>query len=283
MGNDLRRNIEAPPALPPRYGLLVAAKVVDDPGITNGVTFAPEICAGGETLAITNIGNTAALTASTKRAFLDADPFVVSHSEKASAHAGTTYDYEGRARRALAASESKLIAAELWEGTIRTAASLSNVALVDTTSDTLTTAAVSPTVALADVENGIAYYTNGSRGMVHMTPQLLSHLVAANVLVKEGSLWLTPMGNIVVADAGYTGNGPGAAADSSTQWIIGTSMLEVRLGTVDVPGAWGRAWIDPSDNDVTVFAQRPALIVWDECAHVAAQVNIGIPAYAGAA
>ena len=86
--------------------------------------------------------------------------------------------------------------------------------------------------------------------MIHCTPQVLTHLVDRGSVIKEGNVWVTPMGHIVVADAGYSGDGPDAdAADSTSQWMYGTSLLSVILGPVEIiPGTLEDARISGSSD-----------------------------------
>jgi hypothetical protein len=201
-------------------------------------------------------------------------------------------DWEGRARRQLQANESLELAAELWDGAIATAATLSNRFFSGNVawSDTVTNGPSSAVVALASLEQGMAELVNGQPGMVHCTAQALTHLVGSNLLTKEGGLWVTPSGHIVVADAGYSGDGPGAdAADATSQWIFGTSLLQVRLGPVElIPGSIDdarnlAASMDRQLNDIVVIAGRMAGVQWaNHCGFIAGEVNVPIPLIAGA-
>lgn len=277
--------IVAPPVQPPRYGLIVAAPVVDDPSWrwAEGFKFDPEGCAPGGVVDITRCGSFGdALDPGRGPAVVDGDPFVVWAGDECSAFGYAARDWQGRARRALEASQSYNFAHELWTGDLGDAAGLSNSALVDITSDTLTDGAVDEVEALACVEQALATKLRGRRAMVHVSVQLFTHLAARQVLVRDGALWTTPVGSVVVADAGYTGSGPGDVAASTSQWIYGTSMLSLRLGPVEtVGGPEDASGFAHSDNTVQVWAFRPVAFVWDECAHVAAEVDIAVCALDG--
>lgn len=213
--------------------------------------------------------------------------------DRCSAFGSAARDWQGRARRQLALIESKLLAAELWDGdltgdddVVDNDTPLENRYLAGPGgwSDTVTSGPTDLVRALACVEQGMAHYLNGGQGMIHLTNSLLVHLVAAQVLTRQGNVWTSPAGHIVVADAGYTGSGPnGVAADADSQWIYGTPVIQVRLSPVEViPGditqarALGEA-LDNSVNTIRVYAGRAAAFQWtSECAHVAAQVDEGV-------
>lgn len=271
-------------ATPPRYGLLAAVPILDSSvRWQNGIVFQPDSCSGGGgVVSVGCRGNTTAITPDTRVPLVDADSFVVWASDTCSTLAFGAEDYEGRARRALAASESYWIAHELWSGTLAQSDALSNNWLTSIGSDVLTAGAVAPVQALACLEQGLAQCGKGRRGLIHMTPQLLTHLASGWAVRFEGGYWLTAMGNIVVADAGYGGTQPdNDAVDASSTWMYATSMMRVLLSPPEVFAPFGASSVDRSVNTVTVYAQRLALIQWDECCHLAAQTNVAVCAFGG--
>lgn len=292
-----RNPIAAPPVQPPRYGLLVAAQttIADGEWAIDGVTFDPEQCGNSGRVQIECRGNTAEMDANTRPASVTADPFLVYASDRCSPFGFAAADYVARATRQLEATQSFEVAGELWDGTLRDAADAEdaitdNPALTDTTSDTLTSTSgeVSPVVALGMLEQGLAECSRGRRGMIHVTPQVLVALVAESAVRIEGGQFISPLGNIVVADAGYSGDGPGGTAAGSTQWAYATGMIAVRLSTpiitprniTDAQELAGR--LNRDDNTIDVYAQRVALVQWDECCHLAAEINLAVPAVGGA-
>ncbi len=278
----LRAPVTGPPARPPRFGLLAAAPVLDDGERWElGYAFQPEACGESGRLGIECNGNTGELVIDYGPGVVEGDPFVVFAGDRCGTFGFRSRDWQGRARRQLEATQSYEIAAELWGGSL----GLAQRSLTDPAADTLTTAGAGgedPVDALACVEQGIGTAGRGRQGMVHVTQQVLTHLASAQAVVLSGSTWVTPNGNLVVADAGYDGSGPnGEAATADTQWMYGTGIVGVRLGAVDVtPTSIDEARalagsVDRSLNDLIVYAQRPATFQWDECVHVAAEVNIG--------
>lgn len=286
--------IDATPRRLAAYSLLIAAPtptVLDD-DLWAGWRFIPEAYGfnGTGRLPTNCLGNTTlGPVPAVRPTTVDGDPFLLYATDQCSAMGWQAADYMGRARHLLEIVQSAQIAEEVWDGSL-VAGGLVNKPLVDMASDQLTTAAVSIRDAFALIEQGIARYGRGELGMIHMTPQVLAHARAEYLLEKQGNLWLSPMGNIVVADAGYSGNGPFVTANTTSQWIYGTSVIEVLLGpimffpnaelAVDL-GQFMAEALDRTTNKVVVTAERLAGYKWDESIHVAAQVNVGVPAYGG--
>ena len=280
MATLLRTGIAAPPARPPRYGLLAAAPVVKDPDLRwmGSFDWAPELYDGGGRANLDCIGGTiepnsptGAIPPVSNPSLVDGDPFVVWGEDTATTRGHTARDAEGRAQRQLAATESYNVADELWGGTLRDAESLANRCLVDTSAtDTVTEAPATPIAALACLDFVLGRVLQGGQGMIHMTRQLLILLAQNQGLIREGSLWTTATGNLVVADAGYSGDGPGQVA-GETQFMYGTSMIQVHLGPVEMFGSEADQ-IDRSVNEWSVIAQRVVAYQFDQGGLLAAEV-----------
>lgn len=276
--------VPAPPATPPRYSLLVAATAVDDSASRweiGGITWAPEQCAGGGVAAVDCLGNTAALNVPSNPANAEADPFLVWAGDKCSAIGYQARDYEGRARRLLEATQSARVAAEFWSGDLSAAESLDNTPLADVSADTVTTAEQDVVKVFGLLEGALADCGDGRRGMIHVTPQVLLHARSQYIVESAGQLWVTPLGTIVVADAGYDGTGPNGEPATATQWAYATSMVQVRLSSIVVtPENFAEAF-DRSVNTVEYRVGRLALVQWDQCCHFAAEVDIATAAIGG--
>lgn len=277
--------VPAPAAQPPRYSLLVAAEVITDDTTSrweiDGITWAPEQCAGGGAAAVECFGNTAALDIPANPANAEADPFLVWAGDKCSAIGFQARDYEGRARRLLEATQSARVAHEFWQGEIAAAESLDNVPLADASSDTVTTTEASVRNAFGLLEGALADCGDGRRGMIHVTPQVFTHAQSWGLVVQQGQLWVTAVGTIVVEDAGYPGTGPNGEPADTTQWAYATSLVQVRLSALDItPETFVEAF-DREVNLVEYRAQRLALVQWDQCCHFAAEVNIATAALGG--
>jgi hypothetical protein len=288
--------VTSPPAKPPRYGLLTAAPVVNDDDLRtlySGWGYQPEACANAGIGDIACAGNVPTMDLPVSQpGEINGDPLWLWSGDECSTFGFEARDWEGRARRSLQATESFQLANELWDGAIATSATLANRFFSGNVawSDTVTGGPTAVATALASVEQGLAEVITGQQGMVHMTPQVLTHCLDAGVVFKDSGAWITANGHIVVADAGYSGDGPGAdAADATSQWIFGTSLLQVRLGPVElIPGSIDdarnlAASMDRQLNDIVVIAGRMAGVQWaNHCGFIAGEVNVPIPLIAGA-
>lgn len=283
-----KQAVTAVPATPPRYGLLIAAETITDNTSrweVGGITWDPEQCAGGGVAAVECIGNTSSLVIPSNPGLAEADPFLVWAGDKCSTIGFEAREYEGRARRLLDASQSFWVANEFWTGDLSTAEGLDNVPLADVASDTVTTTEVSVLNALGLLEGALADCGQGARGMIHVTSQVLLHAVAERAVELVGQQYMTPLGTIVVGDAGYPGTGPNGEAALTTQWAYATSMVQVRLAPVMiVPGTFDQAlaqMVERSQNTIEIRVQRLALVQWDQCCHFSAEINLPTPAIAG--
>lgn len=279
-----RTPIPAVPAQPPRYGLIAAAQV-NPAGVgqlrwQTGATWEPEQCGDSTRFAVGCLGSTDSLTPVGSPGIVEADPFGIGASDECSPFGFGAHDFGGRARRQLEATQSFEIANELWTGSLAASEGLVNRALSDIESDTLTNGPASTVDAFACLEAGLAACGQGRRGMIHVTPQYLVHLVTNSTVRIDGGVFVSPLGNIVVADAGYDGSGPGGTPAGASQWAYATGMLQVLLSEPEViPGDlttaqdWARA-TDRSVNTVTVWAHKLAMVLWDECCSLAVEVNL---------
>lgn len=296
-----RQAVEAPRSRVPRYSLLIAAPTITDGARWEaGVQFAPEGCGEAGRVPVDCIGSTEQLVAPENPDWVTADAFAVWGVDQCSTFGLRARDYAGRARRQLEAGQSFQIAAELWSGSmVGDPIMLSggttvneNVPLNAITSDTVTPSAQTPQDALAMVVDALGRCGQGRQGAVHMRAQVLQQLVTNGSVYRDSGLWYTAMGHLVIADDGYDGSGPGNVPAVSTQWIYGTQIPEVRLGEIQIvpnlaeqsPAGDAIGWdaaVDPYTNLVTVYAQRLALVEWDPCCHIAAEVALPIPLSGG--
>lgn len=286
MSTGNRQVITAPPARPPRYSFLIVAEALNLQGqqlldvLGHGYRFDPEAC-GTQRGGVVDIdcgGSTDPMVPGDQAGIVNGDPFVIYAADECSMLGFAGRDWDGRAQRMLAASQSFWFAQEFSEGIL----DLTQRSLNDAAADDLTpvSGAVDIVQALALIEQGIADRNRGEPGMVHATIGQLTRLIAADALVRDGTIWRTASGNAVVADAGYRGVGPGQRnpEEDGTTWMYGTSNVLYQLGAVDmVPGSFSDAVAraqatDRSVNTVTIYAERAAIWSWDECTHVAVLV-----------
>lgn len=279
MTTNLLLPVAAPPAAPPRISLLASAQVITSESgpWTDGYTFVPEGSQGGGVIAPCDgqYGEPEELPAP-----VEAIPFYVWESAWCSALGRTplnTYDaLTARARRNLAAAESYHVAREFWRGDLATAESWDDQpVLARLASDVVTSGAATPLAAMGCLEQALSQAQRGGRGMIHCTPQLLTYWQSLYLIRREGTLNLTAMDTIVVADAGYDGSDPyGNIPTAGHQWAYATGLVQVRLDAVTVlPGSEAEA-VDRRINKTVVWANRLASPSWDRRAHIAAEVDL---------
>lgn len=275
-----RQAITPFPARPPRYSLILVAEALTltDDVLGAGYVFEPEAC-GTQRGGVAELdcgGGTDEMTVGNMPPRVEGDPFVIFAWDECSTLGWRGRDFVGRATRMLLASQSFWLARELAVGSL----GLEQRSLNDPAAVTLTSAPVEDVAeALSIVEQGIADVGRGEPGMVHVTIGMLTRLMAANAIRLDGSLWRTASSNVVVADAGYTGAGPGDdTPDAGSEFMYGTSLIGVQLGdplflpdNFDDASIRGTA-VDRGINLLTMYAERAAVWVWDECIHVAAEV-----------
>lgn len=100
-------------------------------------------------------------------------------------------------------------------------------------------------------------------GMVHMRPQALAGAVAAEVVEKNGNVYTTPLGNVVVPGAGYSGLSPAGSGSVGDEFIIATPEVQVlRSGIQVLPNNMSEA-VDRTVNTAKIYAMRLYATVWD--------------------
>jgi hypothetical protein len=272
----------ATPLRAPRVGLLSAASLVDLPGVKWG--YGAEWYAELPKVAGVAYGaraikcdpETIDFGADEKAHTNEAYPFSVYGIDWCSTIGSDVRNMQARARRVLAATESFSVAKEFWAGAISTAESLTNRWLGHT-DVTVVSAPTAPQKALAALDQTIAEQLYNGPGMVHCTVETLNRLLSAQALRRDGDLWRTAFGNVVVADAGYSGVVTGE--NPATTYMVATTMVEVSLGpvrTVDLDSPEGlNDVIDHTVNDVLVWAERDVIVMHEpEYLHHAVAVDL---------
>jgi hypothetical protein len=117
----------------------------------------------------------------------------------------------------------------------------------------------SHTDAMAALEAAIAGSLYGRLGYIHVAPDDLVYLVAEDVVWRDGPRWRSPMGNVVVASAGYV------------------SLSGTLYATPEVFAAAGfrenRAALDRATNTWEALAEESGLAVFDPCFNVSVAVS----------
>jgi hypothetical protein len=276
--------VTAPQAAAPRVGLIAAARVLTGadagPRWQAGFGYLPEACSAGGVARRDCATGSLAIDAGDTPDNVEFNPIVLWAGDACSV-IDLPRDWQGRARRLLVACQSKLLAAELWNGDLAASAGLTaNRYLASNDANTVTNGALAEVNALACLEDALAACSCG-RSMIHCTPgtaiQWKAHNLIERVPAANGFLYVTPQDTIVVADAGYDGSSPdGNPAVSGSVWAYGTSLVDVRLGDIVVTPDNDTAAVNRSLNDFEYRAQRLAAATFDGCCHVAAEIDIDI-------
>lgn len=277
--------VPARPAAPPRYSLLAAAQGVDDPNRWQaGIAWEPEGCGTGDSAGINCSPFDADRAGSRSDGPVTSWPFLVWASDECSTF--STRDWQGRARRALEASQSHQIAAEMWTGAITKAQADTPSSPFLADSSTITgSAQITDLRDVALLEAWGAACSQGQRLMIHMSPYLFLRYVeaAGDAVQPAGNLIVTALGNLVVTDSGYPGTGPDGEDPDSVEWAYVSTLVQVRLDTVEMlPRSLTDARdlasaVNRADNTITVWAQRLAAYQLDPCCRFAVQTNVPRP------
>ncbi len=247
-----RNTITAPPIAPPRYSLLTAATVVDEPGLRweGGYEFVSELGGRGGAADVEECpawwqgGNLADAWTVT------ATPVVLWAEAPCTSTMGTlARDWQGIARRLLQARQSAALAR--WLGFNRLTPAAANEGAP---------AAGTAAAVVAELEDWLATALDGPLGTLHMSPGTLAGVVGAGLARLDGARYVTPIGTPVIADAGYASDEGVSVDGGDTGSIIASGPIRVRLGPIEVTDP---PIIDALTNTVAVVAWRPALVELD--------------------
>lgn len=206
-------------------------------------------------------------------------PFAVSATDSCSAFGFEAADYEGRARRALAARESKAVEAQWWTSKMFPANPHLDASGSAPTATKPTTVAGGPftrRLGLAQLVQALADH-NGGVGMIHARPFLVDLWMSENMLYRgsDGKLY-TEAGVMIVPGRGYPGTGPGGEAVSATsEWAFATDPVEVHRGPVEVwaSEADKAAVLAKDRNQIDVRAERLYGVAWNAVMNYCVNVN----------
>lgn len=270
--------------VPPRVGLIPSlTAIMEDDAFTGparwagGYSFNPEGCGAS---GVQNPCGNDEKDIDDNPAIVEVEPFVIWAGDKC-APWQLDRDWQGRARRQLAASESYQVASELWRGDLAQAEVDNNGDpwpnrwLASPESDVLTSGPTSISDGIACLEYALGRCARGQRGMIHVTRQAAVFLDREHIVRRDGNLLLTINDTIVVPDAGYDGSGPnGEDAADGSQWAYATTMIQLRMSPVQVvPDNMSEATLRTT-NLVEFRAERIASAAWDHCCHLAVELDL---------
>lgn len=277
MGAGPATVIAAPPAGAARVGLNASAGHPNDGDDRwmNGFTYEPEGCYNG--VIVDPCGddkdNPAPPTVVTW------EPYGIVATYRCSALAAGGKDWQGIARRRLEAVRSFRLEHELWTGDLATAAGWDNLFLADVTRVDIITesAGVGLTHGLACLTQYLAETNGGQQGMIHATPQVVTHWAGLGLLRRDGArLYTLARDDIVVAGSGYTGGDPdGNDASDGDVWAYATDLVDVRLGPVEIIGRPDDpSFIDRTLNTARIRAEQLAIASWEGCRHGGVRLDV---------
>lgn len=265
----LATNIDGPPATPWRGGLLGAAQPGDGTvRWEDGIVCWPDAVAGWRIVQL--------CTTDTDDHSLDqeeplpyaARPVVI--QSRVRTRRSTVAEMSARARRQLDAITGRALARELWTGTgtrldpyglpgpqlyanpTEGAAPDNYVNPYLTDPGGITLPAAPLLRAVGEVEARTTELVTTGPVYLHLPLALVLQL--AQQLVQRGDLLYTPAGSIVVPDPGYPGTAP--------RTVYGTGPVTVWTGPISVLDDPAQV-VSYRDNTAEVWAERPALVVFD--------------------
>jgi hypothetical protein len=196
--------------------------------------------------------------------------FTILSGDECSALNHQVSELEARISAVMNAKESKQLAAEF-----ETSSAAGNVGLVNNPNVTLLTAGVGldPLAALSLIEQGLADCLDGGQGMIHVTPAMLVYLDLYGGLEREGSVWYTATGHILVGDAGTQGLPPAGEPPlaAGEEYMYGTGLVQFELGAPFWPTRERWESMNFAHNDQSMRMVKWALVVFDPCCEVAAR------------
>ena len=128
-----------------------------------------------------------------------------------------------------------------------------------------TTGPINTSILIAKAEEQLALTLHGGLGMVHMSPAVLSMVVAEGSVDLRDGQWRTPGGHLVVADAGHTGIEPtGETLLDGTEWVYTTGAVLFGLGEPRVPTK-ATEYLDRDTNTNTARIIGTSVVAFDPC------------------
>lgn len=178
-------------------------------------------------------------------------------------------DLEPFAAAALDVTREYGVASEFLTGDASGNPSLSGADTLGSASD--------PVSALGCLEQFAAGALFGRLAFIHAAPQIATSLLSSFAMWRDGNLWRTASGNIVVVSPGYDGRGPDDAAapdPGAPMFLYATGEVYAAVGQRDSLVATERG-----QNSLQAIAEDVAVIAFDPCFNVA--IDSGLNACVG--
>jgi hypothetical protein len=274
-------NVPAPPAGVPPHSLIRAAITNRDadPDWTRGLAYVPETVGGYRALSDCTAEEVDHGADAGVPAAVQYRPWDLQVQDPCASVFG--YDEQAvtdRLIRAAGAVQSYAIARELWTGELTRAEAVTRGDAEDTnlhlTKDpvVLGTGPVSPkrAIGMLQAEAGDAFH--GQQVFLHVSRTAEPFLPD---LAKVGNLLYTRLDNVVVADAGYTGDPPeGTAAAENVSWVYATGPVVVRRTPFVPDGADYAEVLDTRTNTLRRTGSMRVAATFDTAAYFAVPITL---------
>lgn len=245
-----------------------------------GVIWEPLCAAAGATydecLVVTGAGVVAepavktATEVSNRRA---ATPFTV-YARKDCSAPGTWEDMPADIIESLTEGEGWQVERTFWTGLaggnkVVSPHLAANASLIDN-NDTLQLAAtqvvtgtgVDLVEGLGKLEQALANCYQG-QGVIHVPVGLAAEMATQLQLIKVGSRYQTPAGNLVALGRGYTGSAPDGTSTANTYWIYATGAVFYMRGALRQ--VTNTQAFRENVNTLQQLAERTYIVGWDCC------------------
>lgn len=150
-----------------------------------------------------------------------------------------------------------------------TGAASGNPSLADAT--VLGLAADGPVAALECLEQTAADDMHGRLAFIHASFGLATELLSASAIWRDGRLWRTAAGNILVVSAGYDGRDPGGEApvEGDTAYLYATGEVYAEVGQRENLND-----VERGTNTLHSIAEDAAIVLFDPCFSVAIDTGV---------
>jgi hypothetical protein len=257
----LPTRITLPPSGRPVGGLLSAARPIGVGEWWRGVTFSSAQCVLPQNVGTCTDGDVTK-TFGNLAEEATFDPFQVVLALECSTM--------GRTALATFAQDSLDVVREYGVGLeLLTGAASGNPSLADASQ--LGSGVPDAETALAMLEQVAAQQMGGRLAFIHASPVLGSALLSASVIWRDGRLWRTVGGNIVVISPAYDGREPGAAAPEAGDplYLYATGEVYAEVGQRDDLDA-----VERGQNTSQHITEDAALVIFDPCFNVAIDTGL---------
>lgn len=124
--------------------------------------------------------------------------------------------------------------------------------------------------AIARLEEEASKNLYGARAFIHVPPALAA-FIEVNAAWRDGTVWRTMMGNVVIVSPGYFGEDPDGVLEPTRRWVYASGEVYASSGQRTVLFD-----VDRDVNTSVAWAQELGLVVFDPCWVAGAPVSSGL-------